>query len=133
MLPESGGLLKKDFKEFKQPSKTFRLDPLNQRIVGSLDGLESVRQAVNCALNTERFDWLIYSWNYGVELKDLFGRPMGLVKSKLKKRIKEALTQDDRIQSVDAFSFDVTGRKLHVKFTVHSTVGDIQAEKEVKV
>jgi len=133
MLPETGDILNQDFEVFKQPSKTFKLDSLNHRITGSVDGLQSVRQAVNCALNTERFDWLIYSWNYGVELNDLFGRQIGLVKSKLKKRIKEALMQDDRIQSVDAFSFDVSGRKLHVKFTVHSTEGDIQADKEVRV
>ncbi len=133
MLPAAGGILKQDFKVVKQPSKTFRLDMENRRITGTVDGLEAVRQAVYCILNTERFDWLIYSWNYGVELKGLFGKPIGLVKAKIKKRIKEALQQDDRIQSVDSFAFENRGRELYVKFIVHTTIGDIEAEKEVSI
>lgn len=133
MLPESGSILKQDFNIVQQPSKTFHLDIENQRVAGTVDGLGAVRQAINCILHTERFKWLIYSWNYGVELDQLFGQPMGLVKSKLKKRIREALMQDDRILSVDNFSFDISGRKLLVRFMVHTSVGDISAEKEVNV
>lgn len=131
MLPESGDILKQDFEIVDRPSKTYRFR--SEKIDGYADGLEAVRQAAFCILNTERFDWLIYSWNYGIELKGLFGKPMGLVKSKLKKRIKEALMQDDRIQSVDAFSFETSGRQLAVTFTIHSKYGDIEATKEVKV
>lgn len=133
MLPASGDILKQDFKIVKQPSKTFRLDMENKRIIGMTDGLEAVRQAVYCILNTERFDWLIYSWNYGVELKELFGKPLSLVKAKIKKRIKEALEQDDRIQSVDSFSFDSYEGKLLVRFQVHTSMGEIEAEKEVSI
>lgn len=133
MLPTAGDILKQDFKVVKQPSKTFRLDMENKRITGTVDGLDAIRQAVYCILNTERFDWLIYSWNYGVELKALFGKPIGLVKAKIKKRIKEALQQDDRIESVDSFTFENRGRKLHVKFIVHTTIGEIEAEKEVSI
>ena len=68
-----------------------------------------------------------------MEFKDLFGKPMGLVKSKIKKRIKEALMQDDRIQGVDAFTFRESGRKLTVTFTVRTQYGEIDASREVKV
>lgn len=133
MLPAAGDILKQDFKVVQMPSKTFRLDTENKRIIGTADGLEALKQTVFCSLNTERFDWLIYSWNYGVELKGLFGKPLGLVKAKIKKRIKEALQQDDRIQNVDTFSFESNGRILHVKFMVHTTLGEIEAEKEVSI
>jgi hypothetical protein len=133
VLPESGSILKQDFEIVKQPSKTFQIDWENGRITERTDGPEAIRQAMYCALHTERFEWLIYSWNYGVELDRLFGQSMGIVKSKLKKRIKEALMQDDRILSVDAFSFETSGRKLLTKFTVHTSTGDINAEKEVSV
>lgn len=131
MLPDSGSILKQDFEIVERPSKTYRFQA--EKITGYADGLEAVKQAAFCILNTERYDWLIYSWNYGVELKGLFGKPMGLVKSKLKKRIKEALMQDDRIRGVDAFSFETNGRKLAVSFTIHTKFGDFEAEKEVKV
>ncbi|WP_077611985.1 DUF2634 domain-containing protein [Clostridium sp. Marseille-P2415] len=133
MIPVAGDILEKDFKMVQMPSKTFRLDTENKRIIGTADGLEALKQTVFCILNTERFDWLIYSWNYGVELKGLFGKPVSMVKAKIKKRIKEALQQDDRIQSVDNFSFNSNGRILHVKFMVHTTLGEIEAEKEVSI
>ena len=133
MLPVTGNILEQNFKVAQMPSKTFRLDTEKKRIVGTVDGLEAVRQTVFCILNTERFDWLIYSWNYGVELNGLYGKSTGLVKAKIKKRIKEALQQDDRIQSVDTFSFESNGRILHVRFMVHTVFGEIVIEKEVSI
>lgn len=131
MLPKTGAFLEKDFEVMTMSSKTYRLD---QTIVsGKTDGLEAVKQAVFCILNTERFDWLIFSWNYGIELKDLFGRTPGVVKSKLKKRIKEALMQDDRIVSIDAFSFTMAGRKMTASFQVRTKFGVIEAQKEVEI
>ncbi|WP_024346924.1 DUF2634 domain-containing protein [Lacrimispora indolis] len=133
MLPVTGNILEQDIKVVQMPSKTFRFDTETKRVVGTVDGLEAIRQTVFCILNTERFDWLIYSWNYGVEFKNLFGKSTGLVKAKIKKRIKEALQQDDRIQSVDTFSFESNGQSLHVRFMVHTILGEIVVEKEVNI
>ncbi|WP_143320917.1 DUF2634 domain-containing protein [Clostridium sp. HBUAS56010] len=133
MLPVTGDILQKNLKIVYKPSKTFRLDTDQKRIVDMTDGLEAIRQSVYCILNTERFEWLIYSWNYGTELNDLFGKSAGFVKAKVKKRIREALKQDDRITEVNSFSFEMSKRSLHVTFTVHSLWGEIEAEKEVKI
>lgn len=133
MLPTTGDILQKNLKIVQKPSKTFKLDMENKRIIDMVDGLEAVKQSVYCILNTERFEWLIYSWNYGSELKDLFGKSSGLVKAKIKKRIREALIQDDRISDVDSFFFDINERKLHLTFTVHTQWGEIEAEKEVSI
>lgn len=131
MLPDSGSILKKHFKVRQQPSKAYRIS--GEHVRGYVDGLDAVTQAVYCILNTERYEYVIYGWNYGVELKDLFGKPMGVVRSKIKKRIREALTQDDRIRGVDAFSFTQEGRRLHVHFMVRTVFGDVSAEREVDV
>lgn len=143
MLPETGNILKQDFKIRQIPSKTYRLNVMGvsdntegietKRISGMLDGLEAVKQTIFCILNTERFDCLIYSWNYGVELNGLFGKSLGVAKSKLKKRIREALTRDDRILSVDAFSFTNKGRKLLVSFRVQTKFGTVDTQKEVEI
>lgn len=132
MLPQTSGILEQDFEVEQMPSKTFAIQQ-EATLNGFVDGREAVSQAVYCILNTERYDWLIYNWNYGVELKGLFGRPINVVKSKVKKRIKEALMQDDRIQSVDTFSFESQNRHLHVSFTVRTQFGDIEASKEVNI
>ena len=123
MLPNSNGIVT----EQEQPSLTYRMDVVNERIVGKIDGIEAVKQAVYKALNTERYNYLIYSWNYGVETKDLYGKDMDYVKSELKRRIGEALTQDDRIDSVSDFEFKVDGNKLTVFFVVNSNVGSFES------
>ena len=123
MLPNSNGIVS----EQEQPSLTYRMDVVNERIVGKVDGIEAVKQAVYKALNTERYNYLIYSWNYGIETKDLYGKDMDYCKSELKRRIGEALAQDDRIDSVSDFEFKVDGNKLTVSFVVHSNVGSFES------
>jgi reverse gyrase len=103
------------------------------RISGYTDGVNAVLQAVYLILSTERYKHLIYSWDYGVELLDLYGKPLPYVITELPRRIKEALTQDNRIKDVVNFEFNKQGKTLHTKFTVVSNVGNITAEMEVAV
>ena len=103
------------------------------RINGYIDDLDAVKQAIYLILSTERYQYIIYSWDYGVELLDLIGKPMPYVQSELPRRIKEALIQDDRINDVIDFEFEKHGKKLHTTFTVISNVGNISTELEVEV
>lgn len=120
--------------EIEESSKDYRLDTKESRIEGFVDELKVTEQVVYKILNTERYEHIIYSWDYGVELSDLIGRDMDYVKSEVKDRIKEALTQDDRIETVDEFSFtEKEGGILLVEFIVHTIYGNIKAEKEVNV
>ena len=105
----------------------------SSRISGYIDELESIKQAISLILSIERYEHIIYSWDYGVELVDLFGKPMSYVISELPRRIEEALTVDDRIETVTDFEFEQHGKKLYVKFTVVTTVGNIDSEVEVEV
>lgn len=114
-----------------QPSLTYALDIAHNRIRGSVDGREAMQQAIYLILSTERYDYLIYSWNYGTELKELIGQSPDYAYPEIKRRITEALLQDDRITAVDGFDF-VRGRKsVHVTFTAHTIFGDITTETEV--
>ena len=74
----------------------------------------------------------MYSWNYGVELLDLYGEPVSYVCPELERRITEALTWDKRIKSVDNFEFDISEKgEIRVSFIVHTIFGNIDAEKVV--
>ncbi|WP_278558897.1 DUF2634 domain-containing protein [Acidaminococcus intestini] len=117
------------------PNKTYRMLIDDERINGTVtDNLEAVEQAIYKILNTERYQYVIYSWSYGVELADLFGKPIPFVLPEIPRRIKEALTQDDRITDVTNFdlSYDQGGSVL-AKFTVVTIYGNLQEQKEVKV
>lgn len=132
MIPSTVGFLDKDFEIEEQPSFTYRIQSNMGSIRGYTDGLDAVRQAIFKILMTERYQYILYSWNYGIELLDLFGEPVTYVCPELKRRISEALLGDDRIRSVDNFEFDFPQNGVvHVTFTVHTVFGDVQGEKEV--
>ncbi|MBC5786736.1 MULTISPECIES: DUF2634 domain-containing protein [Clostridiaceae] len=133
MIPAVNQLLSNSLELVVQPGQTYQMDHKTKTINGIVDGLEAVKQTVYMILNTERYQYIIYSWNYGVELADLFGQPTSYVCPELERRITEALIQDDRIESVDSFEFVVSKGKVTVSFVVHTNLGDIPMEKAVMI
>lgn len=122
-----------DFSIERYPDRTYAMKK-ECVITGTYDKLKAVKQAVYKILRTERYEYPIYSWDYGIELKDLFGKPISYVMAEIKYRIEEALTQDDRIESVGNFSFEQPEKhSLHVKFAVTSMEGEFEEEMEVAV
>ena len=118
----------------EQPTLTYKMDKEAERIVGTAEELEAVRQAVYKILQTERYEYLIYSGDYGIELKDLYGQPVSYVCPELERRISEALLWDSRIQSVENFEFDTSVKgAVRVSFRVNTVFGGIDLEKEVRV
>ncbi len=133
-LPTTGGDL--DLVAFvvtEQPGYTHRLDIDRQKVTGMTDKQDALRQAIYLMLNVERYAYPIYSRNYGVELSDLIGQPKDYAMSEIKRRITEALEQDDRITGVDKWEFEAGQNSVRVAFTVHSIYGDVDAEKEVGI
>lgn len=133
MIPSVNGFLSEEFEIKEQPSKTYRMDIETERIRGFTDDINSMKQAVFKILNTERYQYIIYSWNYGIETIDLYGQNTSYVMSELKRRISEALLWDSRIKSVDNFEFSSEKGKITCKFIVHTIFGDIDAERAVNV
>lgn len=103
------------------------------RINGFIDDLESVKQAIYLILSTERYAYVIYSWDYGIELVDLIGKPIPYCMSEIPRRVTEALLVDNRIEDVIDFEFEQKGKKLHTTFTVVTNVGNISSELEVDI
>lgn len=123
-----------DFEIQKQPSKTYKMNIEEETIVGHItDDLAAIKQAIYKILNTERYQYLIYSWNYGVELQELFGQPLPYVYPELKRRITEALLADDRITDVSDFEFSHRRGEVSCKFKATTVRGVIDAEKVVRI
>ncbi|WP_434290935.1 DUF2634 domain-containing protein [Clostridium botulinum] len=111
-----------EVEEIIEPTKTYKIK--DNRIVGFTDGKEALKQAIQLILGTERYEYLIYSWNYGSELNGLIGRQKDIAESEFKRRIREALSQDDRINNVDNFIFNYYKDGVEVNFTVFSIYGE---------
>lgn len=112
------------------PSRTFGLDFDGLRVSGIVSGAEAVRQTALLILQTERYQHLIYGYEYGTELRGLLGRPVSYVCPEARRRITEALEQDDRITEVSDFEFSHAGGHVYVSFVVHTIYGDIRLETD---
>ncbi|EYE88261.1 hypothetical protein Q428_08660 [Fervidicella metallireducens AeB] len=95
-----------DFEYQEPPSKTWFLDHKSKRIISHIDGKNAVVQAAYCAIQTQRYEHIIFSWQYGSELHTLIGKDEAYVFSEAKRMIKEALSVDTRITEVRDFAFE---------------------------
>ena len=132
MIP-TAEILTNEIEEVISPTKTCKINVDADRINGYTDDVDALIQAIYLILNTERYEYIIYSWDYGVELVDLYGKPIPYVIAVLERRITDALIQDNRISEVTNFNFEENGHIINVKFDVISDAGTIQVEKEVEV
>lgn len=130
MIP-TGGVINAPVQEAQQPSLTWYLDFEKGKVVGKIDGLVAIRQSVFMILQTERFNHLIYSFNYGHELQGLIGKSPLLVQSEINRIINEALGQDDRIQGIQNLSITSNGDSLTCAFTVVTDLGNFDFSQEV--
>ena len=115
-----------------QPSKTWIIDRDTMQVVCMDEGLEAVRQAVEIALDVERFRWTIYSANFGSELDELIGQDEALITAEIPRLVEGALSQDDRVVQVEDYVFTRTGPdSMHVSFTVRTVYGEITEEMQI--
>ena len=115
-----------------QPSKTWIIDRSTMQVACMDDGLEAVRQAVEIALDVERFRWTIYSANFGSELDELVGQDEALITAEIPRLVEGALSQDDRVVQVEDYIFTRTGPdSMHVSFTVRTVYGDLIEEMQI--
>ena len=131
MIPKSSISIELTPEESIETSRTYKIS--DNRIQGYTDGLEALKQAIYKVLNTERYEYPIYSFNYGIELESLLGKDPIYVQIELKRRIQECLLRDDRITEVDNFKFEVKGDEIKCTFDVHSIFGNLMVSQEVTI
>ena len=118
----------------KLPSRTYRIDFSQGRIRGTVDGREAVAQAVRKILHTSRFAHVIYSWNYGMEWHQTAGLDRRALERALRRRLEEALGQDERVTAVTEVAVRGLDRRgCTVAVTVESIFGTIGEEMRVHV
>lgn len=116
------------------PSLTYKMVVEDEKVVGTVDDIEALKQAIYKEINTEP-DFIIYE-NYGVKKTDLFGKPKEFAFVKLCKRIEDALTNDDRILKVYDFFYHKELSKnsdLCMSFTVDTIFGEIRFKGVLEV
>lgn len=132
MLPQTDFEFDTDFDIVSQPSYTFKLNS-DENIKGFVDDLQAVKQAIYLILNTQRYQYLIYDWDYGVEFDDLIGCDKNYAIVQIQSRITDALLQDDRIEAVVDFEFETKKKSITAYFVVKTIFGDVEEQKAVNI
>lgn len=132
VLPDSGNAnISTGVTFIQQPSLTWFINKDSNRIQGEVDNLEAVRQSVEIILNVERFRWQIYSPNSGMQWDGLLGQNPGYVASEVQRRIKDALSVDERVLGISNFEYTMEGDSMTCSLTVNTVYGQTQTTVEV--
>jgi hypothetical protein len=126
-LPEDIEL--EDIDEEDLPTNTFLA--YGDQIAGMDDNLAAMRQAVHIILTTKRFNYQIYTENFGIELDDLIGEEPDYIESVFPDRIREAFSIDDRILSEQNYVFNTVGDTMTISFDVVTVFGTFNEEVEI--
>lgn len=98
-----------------------------------LSGNPALEVWIYKALKTERFSYLAYSWQYGIELKPFIGKVMGVQErySELRRVITECLMVNPYIRSIDGIMFVPENHGALIR--VHITLTTVYGEVEINV
>lgn len=130
-LPESASAANYENESKEYPTETYLVDKSTGTIKRVAGGLEAMKQAIDIMLNVERYQYQIYTANFGREFNKLIGKSPEYVTSMLKRRVKEALSVDSRIISVENFVFEIKLGAVKCYFEVKTVFGVVSGEVEI--
>lgn len=115
------------FEVTTQPSKTYK--DKETAVAGFIDNKEAIEQTISHILQTERYAYVIYPDNYGMEFEKYIGKPFEYLQATIERDLKEALTQDDRISDVKVTNAEkLSVDTASVEFDVYTVAGVIESE-----
>ena len=95
-----------------------------------VEGDEAIKIWVYKALNTERFRYLAYSWQYGIELRPFIGKVMGVQQrySEIKRVIVECLMVNPYIKSIDTIDIQHEGDTVNISIMMTTIYGEVNVD-----
>lgn len=118
----------------EKPSRTYKLDLDKGRIMGMVDGLEAVNQAIRKAIITPRFKCLIYDNQYGSEIQEAIiaqDATPEYTEAVIPGFVKDALKPDTRILKVYDFEFEFREDGAYVFFRADTIFGETTFEEVI--
>ena len=91
-----------------QTNVTYGIDFENKRMIGKIDNLKALEQAILMILSTARYENIIFSFNYGNELSNIIGHDFEFIKSEAERYVKEAILADSRFKEIEYYENNPT-------------------------
>jgi len=107
----------------------FKTGQLTGRIV---EGVEAIKVWIWLALQTPRYRYYIYSWDYGNEFEELIGRGYSeeYINTEAQRMTEDCLLVNEYIESITDFSVGMENDQLTISFTANTIYGTIQFDNE---
>ena len=93
-----------------------------------VEGVEALKIWIYKAIKISRFEYDIYSWDYGCEVNTLLGQSYyskGHIESESKRYIREAVSTNPYIKSINFKNISFSDDKLNAEFEVDSVYGEV--------
>lgn len=103
----------------------FNTGQLSGRIV---EGKEAIKVWIWLVLQTPRYRYYVYTWDYGNEFEDLIGQGYTeeYIEAEAQRMTEDCLLINEDIQSISDFGVGMVGSTLTVSFTANTIYGDIE-------
>lgn len=132
MIPSNRNLIVTQIGQ-NEVTRTYKVDSYNKRIIGTTDGQPAIEQAILKNFDTERFAYVIYSKNYGIELEKYIGKDYDFIRLDLQRAIEECLLVDARIYSINNLQFTQEGLDyMSITMDIETEQGVLTTTLEVK-
>ena len=108
--------------------KEYGIDFKTGQLTGEIvEGLEAVKVWIWLVLQTPRYRYYIYTWDYGNEFEDLIGQGYTeeYIKTEAKRMTEDCLLVNRNIQSITGFGVNMSEDTLTVSFVADTIYGSI--------
>lgn len=114
-------------------TRTYKVDNYNKRIIGTTDGQSAIEQAIMKNFDTERYTYVIYSKNYGIELEKYIGKDFDYIQADLQRTLEDCLLADSRIYAISNLQFTQEGLDyISITLDLQTKSGVLPITLEVK-
>lgn len=116
-----------------KPPREYGINFSTGQLTGEIvEGKEAVKVWIWLVLQTPRYRYYIYTWDYGNEFEDLIGKGYteGYIEAEAQRMTEDCLTINENIQGITEFSVSMAGDTLTVSFTANTIYGEIEFKDE---
>jgi hypothetical protein len=117
-----------------EPYREYELDPITGKLTGRIiEGTDAIVVWCILTLKSKRYEYPIYSWEYGEEFSSMIGSSYepDLLQSEVKRMLEECLLINEHIEEIADLKVEQDEDKLHVSFTLITDQGDAEVETDV--
>ncbi len=120
--------------EETKTAKEYGIDFETGQLTGEIvEGAGAIKVWIWLALQTPRYRYYAYTWDYGHEFEDLVGQGYteGYIETEAERMTEDCLLVNEDIQGISDFCAGMEGDTLSVSFTANTIYGDIEINRQV--